>query len=93
MNLININLEDITESDLTYLINEGIIEKKNLEYNYVPSERFVKQEELDWINMQIVAESYRLIFTKRNDFQFVKQILKKFPELKNIERNRIFIIN
>ena len=35
------------------------------------------REELDWINTQIIAESYRLIFTKRNDFQFVKQVLRE----------------
>ena len=59
----------------------------------VSSERYFKKEELDWINTQIIAESYRLIFTKGNDFQFVKQVLKEYPELKNIKRNRIYILD
>lgn len=71
-----------------------IIYEKNIsEYNKVPSKRYVTKEELNWINTQIIAESYRHIYAKSNDFQFVKQVLQKFPELKKINRNRIFIID
>ena len=70
-----------------------IYDKRVSEYKDVSSVRDVKREELDWINIQIIAESYRFIFTKGNDFQFVKQVLKEYPELKNINRNRIYIID
>lgn len=70
-----------------------IYDKRVSEYKNVSSVRGVKKEELDWINTQIIAESYRLIFTKRNDFQFVKQVLREYPELKNINRNRIYIMD
>ena len=70
-----------------------IYDKRVSEYKDVSFERNVKKEELDWINTQIIAESYRLIFTKGNDFQFVKQVLREYPELKNINRNRIYIID
>lgn len=70
-----------------------IYDKRISNYKHVSSERYVKREELDWINTQIIAESYRLIFTKRNDFQFVKKVLKEYPELKNISRNRIYILD
>lgn len=70
-----------------------IYDKRVSGYKDVSSERNVKKKELDWINTQIIAESYRLIFTKGNDFQFVKQVLKDYSELKNINRNRIYIID
>jgi len=41
-----------------------IYDKRVSDYKDVSSERNVKKEELNWINTQIVADSYRLIFTK-----------------------------
>ena len=67
-----------------------IFDKKVSEYEDDSLERSVIRKELDWINMQIIVESYRFIFTKSNDFQFVRQVLKKYPELKNKSRNRIY---
>ncbi len=47
-------------------------------------------EELNWINTQTIAQSYRTIFSKGRDFYFVKKCLKKFHVLKDPYRNRIF---
>lgn len=67
-----------------------LFDKTRSDYRNVPSERFVKENELDWINTQIIANSHRTVFTRTNDFQFVKDCLKKYPELKDPIRNRIF---
>lgn len=51
---------------------------------------WIDRDELDWINTQIIAEAYRWVYSKRRDFQFIKDCLKKFPLLRDPFRNRIF---
>ncbi len=60
------------------------------EYNQFNNEKTLIKGELDWINTQIIAQAYRMIFTKKNDFEFVKNVLKKYPELRDPNRNRIY---
>ncbi len=60
---------------------------------YVDEEQIINinAEDLEWINRQIVAESYQFVFTKSNSFDYVKYVLEYYPELRNINRNRIYI--
>jgi len=67
-----------------------LYDKKRSEYRKVKPERLVIKGELDWLNTQIIAMAHRTVFTKTNDFQFVKNRLTEYPELKNPNRNRIF---
>ena len=50
----------------------------------------VIQKELNWINTQIIAMAHRTIFSKGNDFQFVRNKIKEFPEFKDPNRNRLY---
>jgi len=50
----------------------------------------VIQEELDWINTQIIAMAHRTVFTKSNDFQFVRKRIKEYPEIKDPNRMRLY---
>jgi len=68
----------------------NIFDKKKSDYRNVPPKRNVIEKELNWINTQIIANSHRTVFTRKNDFQFVKECLKKYPELKDPNQNRIF---
>lgn len=61
----------------------------NSYYMNYPLKRQVIQKELDWINTQIIAMAHRTIFTKNNDFQFVRECINKFPELKDLNRLRL----
>lgn len=70
-----------------------LFDKNKSEYRKVRPERIVKEAELNWINTQIIAMAHRTVFTRTNDFQFVKMCLDKFPELKDPDRNRIFEYN
>ena len=70
-----------------------LFDKIRSNYKNVPSKKFVIEKELDWINTQVIANSHRTVFTRKNDFQFVKDCLKKYPELKDPNRNRIFYYN
>ncbi len=67
-----------------------LFDKTKSDYRNLPSKRFVIEKELDWINTQIIANSHRTVFTRTNDFQFVKRCLDKYPELRDPDRNRIF---
>ena len=51
--------------------------------------RQVNQGELDWINTQVIAMAHRTVFTKNNNFQFVRECIKKHPKLKNPNRMRL----
>ena len=70
-----------------------LFDKTISDYRDLSSERIVIEKELDWINTQIIANSHRTVFTKSNDFQFVKKCLDKYPELRDPDRNRIFYYN
>jgi len=50
---------------------------------------WIDNDELDWINTQIIAEAYRWVYSKGKDFQFVRECLKRFPVLKDPFRNRL----
>lgn len=67
-----------------------LFDEKKSEYRKVNSERLVIEKELAWINTQIIAKAHRLVFTKNNDFQFVKDRLEKYPELSDPSRDRIY---
>ena len=67
-----------------------LFDKEKSDYRNVPPKRNVIEKELNWINTQIIANSHRTVFTRKNDFQFVKECLKKYPELKDPNQNRIF---
>lgn len=60
------------------------------EYRKFKFYRKVIQDELDWINTQIIAMAYRMVFGRLNDFQNVKNCIKRYPELKDINRNRLY---
>lgn len=59
------------------------------DYKLFKSTRFVQEDELEWINRQIIAKAYRTLFTKKNDFEFIRKILRDFPELRDLNRSRI----
>ena len=63
------------------------------EYRKVKPERLVREDELKWINTQIIAMAHRTVFARTNDFQFVEKCLNDYPELKDPNRNRIFEYN
>ncbi len=67
-----------------------IYDKKNSYYKNSALKRRVIQKELDWINTQIIAMAHRTVFTKNNDFQFVRECLIKYPELKDSDRKRLY---
>ena len=67
-----------------------LFDKEKSDYRNVPPKRNVIEKELNWINTQIIANSHRIVLTRKNDFQFVKECLKKYPELKDPNQNRIF---
>ncbi|MFX1478636.1 MAG: DUF4238 domain-containing protein [Promethearchaeota archaeon] len=70
-----------------------LYDRERSDYRRVKPERFVKKDELIWINTQLIAMAHRTIFSRTNDFQFVKSVLDKFPELKDPERDRTFDYN
>jgi hypothetical protein len=70
-----------------------LYDKKKSEYRKIKAERLVKVDELNWINTQIIAKAYRIVFARLNDYQFVKQCLADNPELRNPSRDRIFEYN
>ena len=65
-----------------------LFDKTNSEYKNCGLIRQVNQGELDWINTQVIAMAHRTVFTKSNDFKFVRDCVKKHPELKNPNRRR-----
>lgn len=67
-----------------------IFDKENSYYKNSALKRRVIQKELDWINTQIIAMAHRTVFTKSNDFQFVRECIIKYPELKDLDRKRIY---
>ncbi|HEC41064.1 MAG TPA: DUF4238 domain-containing protein, partial [bacterium] len=66
-----------------------LFDKVNSDYKNIGLIRQVNQGELDWINTQVIAMAHRTIFTKKNDFQFVRDCVKKHPELKDPNRMRL----
>ena len=66
-----------------------LFDKEISDYGKFGLMRLVIQDELDWINTQIVAMAHRTVFTKNNDFQFVRECIKKFFELKDPNRMRL----
>ncbi|MBA7652305.1 hypothetical protein ES703_60135 [subsurface metagenome] len=67
-----------------------LFDGKVSEYKDFRLTKEVIQEELDWINTQIIAMAHRTVFTKNNDFQFVRKRIKDVPELKDPNRNRLY---
>ena len=66
-----------------------LFDKEMSDYRNFGLSKYVNQDELDWINTQIIAMAHRTVFTKSNDFQFVRECIKKFPELKDPNRGRL----
>ncbi|KKM82752.1 hypothetical protein LCGC14_1316380 [marine sediment metagenome] len=66
-----------------------LFDKKYSEYKNWGLIRQVNQGELDWINTQVIAMAHRTVFTKNNDFQFVRECIKKHPKLKDPNRMRL----
>lgn len=66
-----------------------LFDKEVSEYKNFGLKKDVKHDELDWINTQIIAMAHRTIFSQNNDFQFVRECIEKFPELKNLNRIRL----
>ncbi len=66
-----------------------LFDKDISDYGNFGLSKYIIQGELDWINTQIVAMAHRMVFAKRNDFQFVRECIKKFPELKDPNRTRL----
>jgi hypothetical protein len=67
-----------------------LFDKKRSEYKNFGSKRNVIEKERNWINRQIIAIAHRTVFTKNNDFQFVKDFINEFPELRDPNRDRIY---
>ncbi|MHA1456668.1 MAG: DUF4238 domain-containing protein [Promethearchaeota archaeon] len=65
--------------------------KDSLNYNTKKTELYVQSDDLEWINRQIVAESYQYIFSKNNSFEYVKKVLELYPELKEVNRSRVYV--
>jgi len=68
-----------------------LLGKDSSKYNPDKTEVYVDSNDLEWINRQVVAESYQFIFSKSNSFTYVKKVLELYPELKKTNRNRIFV--
>ena len=53
---------------------------------------FVKltKDEIEYYNSFQVLQSYRYVFSKQKEFQSVNEIMKRRPELKNINREKIY---
>jgi len=66
-----------------------LYDKEKSEYKNCGLERLVNQGELDWINTQVIAMAHRTVFTKNNDFQFIRKCIKEYPELKDTNRSRL----
>ena len=66
-----------------------LFDKTNSEYKNFGLIKQVNQGELDWINTQVIAMAHRTVFTKSNDFKFVRDCVKKHPELKDSDRKRL----
>ena len=65
-----------------------LFDKNTLDYRTFGISKDVIQPELDFINLQIIAKVHRTIFTKNNDFQFVREMIKKFRKFGNLNRSR-----
>ncbi len=53
-----------------------LFDKEISDYKKFKLTRWVLQDELDWINTQIIAMAHRTVFTKNNDFQFVRECVE-----------------
>ena len=60
------------------------------DYRNFKIQKDINQKELDWINTQIIAMAHRTVFTKNNDFQFVRKRIKEYPEFKDPNRMRLY---
>ncbi|MBA7708327.1 hypothetical protein ES703_117224 [subsurface metagenome] len=67
-----------------------LFDKEGSDYKNFGSKRKVIEKERNWINRQIIAKAHRTVFTKNNGFQFVKDFINEFPELKDPNRDRIY---
>jgi hypothetical protein len=68
-----------------------LFDKQRSNYRKSKLTKKVNQGELDWINTQTIAMAHRTVFTENNDFQFVRECLKKYHQLRDPNRNRIFL--
>ncbi len=66
-----------------------LYDKKNSSYKNSPLSRIIIQEELDFINTQIIAMAHRTVFTKTNDFKFVRECVEEHKDLKDPDRFRL----
>ena len=66
-----------------------LFDKKKSDYRHFGLSKYIIQDELDWINRQIIAISHRTVFTKNNDFQFVRECIEEYKELKDPNRMRL----
>lgn len=60
------------------------------DYRHFKFQKDIIQKELEWINTQIIAMAHRTVFTKSNDFQFVRKRIKEYPEIKDPNRMRLY---
>ena len=56
-----------------------LFNKVNSEYKNCGLIRQVNQGELEWINTQVIAMAHRTVFTRSNDFKFVRECVKEHP--------------
>jgi hypothetical protein len=66
-----------------------LFDKEASDYRIFGFAKRVVQDELDWINTQNIAMAHRTVFTRKNDFQFVRECVEKYPELKDPNRIRL----
>ena len=64
-------------------------DKEISEYRHFGISRRVNQGELDFINRQIIEIAHRTVFTRTNDFKFVRDCVKEYEDLKDPNRFRI----
>lgn len=66
-----------------------LYDKEISKYRYFGVSKSVIQSELDFINTQIIAMAHRTIFTRKNDFAFVRNCIEEYNDLKDLNRSRI----
>lgn len=66
-----------------------LYDKEKSEYRHFGMSRRVNKDELDFINRQIIAMAHRTVFTRVNDFKFVRDCVKEYKDLKDLNRFRI----
>lgn len=66
-----------------------LYDKNKSEYKNFGMVKRVLQGELDFINRQIIAIAHRTVFTRTNDFKFVRDCVKNYKDLKDPNRFRL----